>query len=122
MSGHNYCKAVVFGCIDFRVRNLVQINAQKFLGDDKFDYVGIAGCIKDKDYAMKELEISKRLHHVEKVLLISHEDCGAYGSHATLDDQKRDLELIEREVVEQYPDLQIFKFYQKLDGEFVNLN
>ncbi|KKS38519.1 MAG: hypothetical protein UV01_C0003G0066 [Parcubacteria group bacterium GW2011_GWA2_42_14] len=33
----------------------------------------------DREYNLDELAISIKLHHVKKVMLFSHSDCGAYG-------------------------------------------
>ena len=47
----------------------------------------------DRDFMLRELEKSIRLHHSKKVMLFTHHDCGAYGGIIVFDGN-RDKELI----------------------------
>ncbi|MBI2642677.1 MAG: hypothetical protein HYW97_02455 [Candidatus Wildermuthbacteria bacterium] len=86
MEQHQRCPAVVIHCMDWRFRK--HLNA--FL-DARFpagyDLISLAGGIKslhedgisDTNVELKNLKLASSLHHPERIVLIQHEDCGAYG-------------------------------------------
>lgn len=116
MSDH-YCEAVIVTCIDFRFQDYVN----KWIGENftakSFDRVAIAGGVFDLDYILKQIEISKRLHHIKKVILINHEDCGAYGEEGTHEKHIMDLEEAKR-IIESPGDLSIEAYYLHQGGTF----
>ena len=72
--------------------------------------------------ALKQLEISSRLHGIKRVILVAHQDCGAYGgskAFASIDDEfKRyndDLNTTETLIKEKYPTLEVKKFIATFD-------
>lgn len=71
------CNAVVFTCIDFRLHPAVGLFLKRTY--KSFDLVSIAGSVKKPRLMMEQIEISSRLHHVKKVVLTMHMDCGAWG-------------------------------------------
>jgi len=119
MSNSSDCVAVVFGCIDYRIHDFVLENVKKILQGAKFDYVGVAGCAKDKKVILKELEISHRLHNVRKAILVNHEDCGAYGPEGTFEKHKADLDELQYIIKKKFPLVEVSKYYQKLNGSFL---
>lgn len=58
-------------------RSLNQIDLGSFAGGAKV----LASPEKegDRDFVLREIEKSIRLHHTPKVMLFTHSDCGAYG-------------------------------------------
>ena len=106
------CKALVIHCIDFRLGKAIKkyLEDQNLLGDA--DIVSVAGAVKDLDYAMKQIDISKRLHNISEVILINHTDCGAYGG----DDSKHetDLETAKRAILAKFPELSVRKMIARL--------
>jgi len=85
---HHTAKALVLHCIDFRfVHDIVHF--LKNLGlDGQYDDVSVAGATKnlvdpydksDVEFVLRQIQIAKKLHHVDQVILINHLDCGAYG-------------------------------------------
>jgi carbonic anhydrase len=120
---HN-AKALVIACIDYRF----QTQIRKFLVDrgleDNYDLVCTAGSIKSvDDHLLKQIKISSDLHHIEEIILINHQDCGAYGLKETGDEEKEihktDL-LKAKEIISQsFPSIlsdNISLYYFKLDG------
>src|SRR3989344_3295174 len=67
--GHK-CKGLILHCIDFRLGVTIKdyLDKQNLIGD--IDIVSIAGGVKDLDYAMKQIEISERLHGISEIILI----------------------------------------------------
>ena len=84
MNNH-ICEAVVLQCIDFRFRKtLYEFLMRRF--PDGYDLVSVAGSVKrllqdgpDNNFVLEQLQISDRLHNPQTMVLIQHEDCGAYG-------------------------------------------
>lgn len=115
MSKHN-CNAFVATCIDFRLQKYIEDWLHKNVGVKEYDRVAWAGGVLDLDGVMKQLSISVRLHQVKKVILINHEDCGAYGEEGTLQKHKNDLLFAKRIIKEKFPKLIIVPLYLKLNG------
>jgi len=120
---HN-SKALVISCIDFRFQSQVR----KFLIDrgleDNYDLVCTAGSIKSvDDHLVKQIKISSDLHHIEEIILINHQDCGAYGLEVTGNEEmeihKKDLIKAKNIISQDFPSItrdNISLYYFKLDG------
>ena len=85
------CDAVVVTCIDFRFQKYIKDWLDKTLGDHAYDRVSLAGGIFDFAAVVKQIEVSNRLHHIKKVVLMNHEECGAYGDASTHERHAHDL-------------------------------
>ncbi len=110
-------------CIDFRFIPAIRdwMEKEGFLGDS--DVVSVAGAVKnivspkeqsDKDLILRQIEISKRLHGIDEIILVNHTDCGAYGGKSAFaneleEEQKHELDLREARAVLQaaFPSLNI---------------
>lgn len=121
MSDHG-CEAAVVTCIDFRFQEYINKWISEHFGVKTFDRVAIAGGVFDFDYMSKQIEISHMLHHIKKVILINHEDCGAYGAAGTPEKHTEDLRNAATKIKEQYPDLTIETYYLHLDGTFEDID
>ncbi|MBI2124079.1 MAG: hypothetical protein HYU04_02500 [Candidatus Wildermuthbacteria bacterium] len=132
MSEHT-CKALVIHCIDFRFRkSLAEFLEVRF--GDSYDLVSIAGGVKrlvqdplDNNFILEQVKISDRLHKPEVILLIQHEDCGAYGGSVAFGDfsteqetQNQELERAEDLLKEQCSQ-SVEKYLARLSGEMVSL-
>lgn len=119
MSNHS-CDGFVVACIDFRFQKYLK----KWLGDNfdaknkSYDFVGFAGASKSLEIIMKQLDISVRLHHISQVILIHHEECGAYGAESTYNRHVKDLNIAKKTILEKYPNLKVSLFYLYLNGKF----
>lgn len=72
------CSNLIISCIDFRIQELVHPWIHNTFPHDQFDYAAFAGSVKNLGFAEKQIGISHNLHHIKDVILIEHEDCGAY--------------------------------------------
>jgi carbonic anhydrase len=102
------CEAVVVHCIDFRLQQILNDWLTERFGVRNYDRISWAGGIKDFIYLKNQIDISRRLHKIRKIVLVNHEDCGAYGPSGTA----------ERMLKIQYLDAQVEKYYLHLNGEF----
>ncbi|MBD2388388.1 carbonic anhydrase [Cylindrospermum sp. FACHB-282] len=81
-------KALVLSCIDFRFMTAERrFLAKKHLGEE-YDWTALAGASlalsgfphpSDAEAFWDQLEISYKLHHINKVIILDHQDCGAYA-------------------------------------------
>jgi carbonic anhydrase len=113
---HN-CDAFAVMCMDFRFQRYFDEWLLKNLGHGNYDRVSFAGGVKSWDIIFSQLEISKRLHHSKKVVLINHEDCGAYGAEDSPERHASDLRNAREKVLQAFPDSEVLLLYCRLDGE-----
>ena len=117
MSTHT-CDAFVVACIDFRFQKYIRDWLEKNLQNKTYDYVGFAGGSKNLETIMGQLDISVRLHQVKEVVLIHHEECGAYGAESNRERHAIDLIKAKKTIAAKYPNLLISLYYLHLDGVF----
>jgi carbonic anhydrase len=123
-------KALVLSCIDFRF-----IAAEKYflslqnLGN-QYDWTALAGASlalagfpsgADNQAFWDQLEFSYKNHHIKKVIILDHQDCGAYATKFDPDlskDPERELEVHKKylnqafwSIRERYPDLNIELYF-----------
>ncbi|MCU0653156.1 MAG: hypothetical protein MUD10_02755 [Candidatus Pacebacteria bacterium] len=80
---------VLFTCLDWRLHPQVE----EFFTKDGVacDMCITAGSVKDlidpltREFFLKQIDISKRLHNCQAVILTMHMDCGAYGGSKAYD-------------------------------------
>lgn len=127
----HYCQALVLACIDFRfITGLANWLKNQNLEKD-YDLITIAGSAKnlaspqnenEKEFILKQIEISNRLHQIKKVILVNHQDCGAYGGSAAFGSLKEEFEFHQEElmrgkekILEGFPNLTIQLVYARID-------
>jgi hypothetical protein len=127
-------KALVLSCIDFRFLTV----ERKFLGlknlRNEYDLTALAGASlalagfphpSDAEAFWDQLDISVRLHQIKKVLIIDHQDCGAYASMIDPDlskDPTRELQIhtdylsrAYKSIRNRYPDLEVELYFATLN-------
>lgn len=129
--GIHSCEAVVLSCIDFRFwKETVEFIEQE-LGIKSYDFPSLPGaakaineCASDDDLAMKCISVPCDLHHVKKIVIINHEDCGAYGGSGKFQDAKEEMEFHKKElkkakdkIFEKYPNKEYVLVYARLTDE-----
>lgn len=128
------CKALVIQCIDFRFRkSLAEFLESRF--GDSYDLVSVAGGVKrlvqdplENNFTLEQIKISDTLHKPEIILLIQHEDCGAYGGSIAFGDfsieqeiQKQELEKAETLLREHFSQ-SVEKYLARLSGGMISLS
>lgn len=115
------CEAIVVTCIDYRLQQSLNNWISQNFQPKSFDRVALAGGVKNLDIILSQIEIAHRLHHIKKVILINHEDCGAYGEIGTLEKHTQDLKNARIKIEKLYSDLKVETYYLHLDGAYENL-
>jgi len=129
------CEAVVLSCIDFRFWKETVEFAEKELGIKNFDFPSLPGAAKainesdGNDLAMSCISVPCDLHHAQKIVIINHEDCGAYGGSAKFNGdskaeqkfQESELKKAKAKIAEKYPDKVYVLVYAKLADNKENI-
>lgn len=115
-------ESVIVTCIDFRLQEAINNWISKNFAAKTYDRVTLAGGVKSLETIMGQIDIAVRLHHIKKVILINHEDCGAYGEAGTPQKHAEDLKTTKAKVLENYPDLAVETYYLHLDGTFESIS
>jgi len=134
MQEKHTCKALVLHCIDFRFRKtLGEFLDSKF--GDSYDLVSVAGSVKrlaadslENNFVLEQIRVSDKLHEPKIIVLIQHEDCGAYGGSKAfanfdeeLNTQKSEFEKAEQILKKEFPQT-IEKYLARLSGEIIPVN
>jgi carbonic anhydrase len=137
-AGHT--EALLLSCMDYRLVD----DTEKYMSSrglrDKYDHVILAGAslgaTSDKKPAWNQtfwehLDVAIALHHIEKVIVLDHRDCGAYkvllGEDFSKDAKKElavheeHLKALRAKILEKYPKLQVELGLMSLDGKVKKL-
>jgi hypothetical protein len=141
VSGMHNCQALLISCLDFRIQQFVESWARQNLGGGQYDRIALAGGVKDFPAIMKQIDLSVKLHGIKKVVLMNHEDCGAYlpaekramsrvriepegewqakagGETGIPEKHRRDLLAAASAVTSKYPDLTVETYFVHLNGQ-----
>ena len=135
------CDAAVLACIDFRFWRETMKFVEEELGLKSYDFPKLPGaakaindCLSEVDLAMKCIGVPCDLHHVEKIVIVNHADCGAYGGSVQFngDDEAEqkfhegELQKAKEKILAQFPGKEVILVYAKLidDGgsiEFIKV-
>jgi carbonic anhydrase len=130
------CEAVVLACIDFRFWKETAQFVEKELGIKSYDFPKLPGaakaindCLSEEDVALKCIGVPCDLHHVEKIVIINHADCGAYGGSAKWKGDleaeenfhKSELRRAKEKILKYHPGKEVILAYAKLVDEGENI-
>lgn len=138
----HHCEAVVLTCIDFRFWRETLEYVEKELGLTSFDFPSLPGstkaineCANVQDLAMSCIGVPINLHHAKKVVIVNHEDCGAYGGSGKFNGDKNaeqvfhteELKKAKDKILAVYPDVAVILVYARLTSnkesiEFVDID
>lgn len=122
------CSSLLMQCMDFRFGKKMKefMEQNNLLGDA--DLVSMAGAAKNlvdpetRAFALRQIEISKDLHNMKQVILMSHTDCGAYGGKKAFADEKAEYEKLTgdlreaRDIVKaKWPELEVELWLKHID-------
>lgn len=129
-------KALVLSCIDFRFLASERYFLNLHNLGNQYDWTALAGASLalagfpngyDTEAFWDQLDFSYKQHHIKKVIILDHQDCGAYASKIDPDlsqDGERELQVHSDylsqafwAIRERYPDLNIELYFVKLNAE-----
>lgn len=129
-------EALLLSCMDFRLMDEIE----KYMGGrglrDKYDHIVLAGAslgaVTDKYPAWNKtfwdhLDIAIKLHHIPKVIVLDHRDCGAYkvilgedfakNPAKERDAHAKKLTELASLIKKQHPRLEVERLLMSLDGK-----
>jgi len=112
----NITDALIVHCIDFRLQAHLNLWLVEHVGEGNYDRVAFAGGVLDFETVFRQIQLARQLHEVKRVILVNHEDCGAYGVHGHIDRHVADLLSAREKVLAQYPSVRVETFYLYLNG------
>jgi carbonic anhydrase len=110
------CDAIAVTCIDFRFQARLEQWLNQTLGSGNYDRVALAGGVQNWEVVLPQIELARRLHRILRVILINHEECGAYGADGTPERHAADLRQMRTRIVEKFPDLVVELYFARLYG------
>jgi len=133
--GIHHCKAVLLTCIDFRFWREVVDFTETELQIQDFDFPSLPGAAKainesiNSDITSQCISVPCDLHHAERIIMVNHADCGAYGGSVKFDgdieaEQKfheNELQKSKEKILEKYPNKEVILIYAKLVDEGDNV-
>lgn len=117
MNSH-HAKALIATCIDFRLQQFINDWTAQNFEPNTFDRVALGGGVKNLEVILEQVKIAHDLHHIRKVVLVNHEDCGAYAKEGTYERHIQDLKNAKTKVNEQFSDLEVETYFLHLNGTF----
>ncbi len=122
------CRACVVTCMDFRIQRAVAEWLENQGLEDDYDYIAVPGATKDfvARGLLEMVAVSINLHGCREVILIHHEDCGAYNLGKMpvadqLDKQREDMEKAAATIRKSYPNVAVRLAFAYLDGRVEEL-
>lgn len=117
--------SILITCMDFRFVKRIH----DFFGQDQrlnglYDHLALAGGAKslvwpatpsDKEFVLRHIELAQKLHHIVEVILVNHQNCGAYDDHDSQVQHETDLRKSRQIIREVFPQLKVRLFYATLE-------
>jgi hypothetical protein len=135
-AAEHQAKALVLSCIDFRFLETERYFLSLQHLSNQYDWTALAGAslalsgfphTAEAEAFWDQLELSHNLHHITKVIVLDHQDCGAYASKIDLElsnDQEREQQVhtdyLNRaywEIRKRYPNINIELYFVTLNAE-----
>jgi len=125
------CDTLVITCIDYRFASANQdfINETLKLKDN-YDHISIPGSIfnfinpETRELVFSKFALSVSFHLINRVVIISHKDCGAYGGSVSFGSELSEYETICSDLrkarsllIEKYPTLDVAIFFETLQQD-----
>lgn len=133
-------KVLVLSCIDFRFFDYEQTFLKENNLKNQYDWTALAGAslaltgfphAEDATAFWDQLALSEQLHHIKKVIIIDHQDCGAYAKKIDANlskDPEREKQIhrqyltkAHQEILKRYPQLEIELYLATLEGKFMEI-
>ncbi len=121
-------EAVAIHCMDLRFQPLLDTYLRDRFGDGNVDRIAVGGGVRElvrspeDSFVLGQLRTSVQLHHPPRVVLLQHEDCGAYGGSKAfagdeVTEQAEELGRAETVVRSAFPDVHVEKHVATCAGE-----
>jgi hypothetical protein len=120
--------------MDFRLRRKLAAALKKRFPLEDYDLISIAGGIQDllaeewQEFILKQFELSRKLHNSSVIILIQHEDCGAYGGSTSFGGFEQEFSFQEQQLQkaaallkERFPKTSCERYLVRLSGQVIEV-
>lgn len=123
-------QACALFCMDFRFKDATLKYLKEKLDLKDLDIIVLAGASKnlaspkestDYYFTIRQIEISIKLHEIDKIVLINHADCGAYGGMKKIGSYKKEKEVQIKDLLKSKKLLEKIFSNQKIILIYANL-
>jgi len=109
-------EALIIRCIDYRFVTGSRKFKEELGLTDKYDLLTFPGASKNIYLLFDAIEVSNSLHKPKRIIIMDHEDCGAFGRENNLADHKKSLKKAEKLLSIVFPDIPVELYYMKFDA------
>ncbi len=129
-SNQHKAQACALFCMDFRFKEETLEYLKNKLGMNDLDVISLAGASlnianpknkADYEVVMNQIDLSANLHKIDKIIIIDHADCGAYGGRAAFNSVEEEKDAHVKNLIEskeilnnKYPEKEIVLVYADL--------
>ena len=123
------CPFTLITCMDYRLREALPVFMARRYDNPDYDLISVAGSGKEiadnnpeiSKFLLKQIEISRNLHHSNVIVLVHHSDCETYKNAYSFknddDEFKKQLEDIhktEKIIKKNFPEMHIERIWAKI--------
>lgn len=119
--GKHTCTTLLIRCIDFRLTKPIHTWLESQGLSDQCDVVSWAGSAQNLSNGLDQaqdilgqIKLAKKLHQIERVIIMNHGDCGAYGGRSAFDTEdhelsqhRADLNEARKKILAEIPEIQV---------------
>ena len=104
------CSNALVRCMDFRLGSAINEYMKNFELINDTDIISVAGAAKsiaqeENGFAEGQIDLSKKLHSIKKVILMNHTDCGGYGGRAAFESDEAEISKDEEDLKRRLKDM-----------------
>lgn len=127
----HHAYALLITCMDYRFVDSFFKEAHDIGIQHSYDRIALAGDIKslvkpakpqDAEFMMRQIEISAELHSINEVVIIAHQNCGAYPELKDVDESTEvnrhyeDLRAAKKLIEAKYSKIKVVMYFATLKG------
>jgi carbonic anhydrase len=131
-------KALVITCMDFRLIDDAVYFLNSIGYNNNYDEIILAGASLGYNQTKYEywkktvndhIDLAKNLHHIEKIIIIDHMNCGAYKifynkPNISVEEElalhKENFNKFKNLINDLYPELKVLTYLMGIDGNIIN--
>jgi len=120
-------KALLLTCVDFRIQEAIHAFSHELRIEGSFDYLTVSGSAlnitrpdqeQNREFIIRQIEKSYELYDITQVIIINHQDCGAYEEFDSEQSEKvqhyADLKKAAKIIQDFFPDLKVKLYFANL--------
>lgn len=112
----NSILALAIHCIDYRFVGIQRDFFAKLGLEKNHDLIAYPGASKNISKIKEAIEISIKLHNPERIIILDHIDCGAFGPEDSRENHIKSLKFAAENLNKEFPDRKVELFLTTFKG------